>query len=581
MRLGVAKNNLMFVAAFAAAFAAMAVNAPKAKSQSGFQQRMTVMHANPQLHFSILDTSKAPSSTSPVVGKFVGATSQSSQLIEGHPYPDHIDPSYLYGVAKDGTALRRVGQTGTPVDNTGLANQFSRITGAWLVQKNPFLNPQTLPGAEDLKEHFVISAEINQGNPSLIGNSTAIMLVNPATMAAYPIAGTSMFLGPSSAMVFEDVCFGVYPGADGDFTTLDDNEYRYFMAYSVPGTDSGGFYCLSLSKHETMNGVDPPNPFNPVPQERGPGYTNVFPRMDSNPKHMEIANNSEPLRGVVPNGQVHCRAYYLRPGIPNCAATPNRVYVIGGWVTEYPGAIINWAPRLSVFSLATNTPMLMGLNYQPPPPLGNAVGMPFSQPSALTDDLFQSMTIVGDYAFCTIGVGNGDGFGRRIGVVYLPEMIDGGADGDVGMRGLSTPNSGQQGTCGYMVDIAGKPVITYVGSGLGVSTLAATRTDMYQDYGVNPLDGAGFAMSSVDMHTDEEKLLGLNLRQAPQPFVGFFFSEDPANNFDGFRGGGGKGSHAGGCAGSAGGGTEASVSLFALVGLSFLMIQVLREARKA
>jgi len=345
-----------------------------------------------------------------------------------------------------------------------------------------------------------------------------------------------MFFGPSANIIFEDVCFAVYPGPDGDYTTLEDNEYRYCMAYMVAGSQDGGFYFLSLSKHETMDGTDPPDPFNPVPQERGPGYTNVVPRMDANTKTLSI---NDELGNVVPNGQQYCRAYYLRPGIPGCTATPDRSYMLGGWVTEYPGNPIRWAPRLGVFSL-----------------------------------------IVGDYLFASTGDGvSGDGFADQIEAVYLPEMIDG--QPDDGHRGSVSPHAGgSQGWVGYQVNFSGAPAITYVGSGLGVSVMKGTTADMHTDYGFNPL-AAGGGMTSIDMHTDEEKLLGLNLRQAPQPFAGYWFSEDPANNFDGFRGGGGKGSGAGGCGGSASGGAAGSIGLFSLVGLAFLMVQLLREARKA
>ena len=579
MRLGVAKNNVMFVAAFAAAFAAMAVNAPGAKSQVGFQQRMMVMHQNPQLHFSILDTSKAPTASAAIVGKFIGATTQNSQLVEGHAYPDHRDPSYLYGVSKDGTTVRRIGQTGSEIESIGFGQVFTRITGAWLIEPTPFANPQTIPGGYDLKEHYAVVAEVNQGNPTLLGNSTALMLINPSTMAGYPVAGAGMFFGPSANIIFEDVCFGVYPGPDGDYGSLDDNEYRYAMAYMVAGSQDGGFYFLSLSKHETMNGVDPPDPFNPVPQERGPGYTNVVPRMDANTKTLSISG-SLVMTNVVPNGQQYCRAYYLRPGIPNCTATPERTYVVGGWVTEYPGNPITWRPRLGIFSLAATAPAVTLITYNPPPA---GPGAAFTAgPPWLTDDIFKSMTIVGDYLFASIGDGvSGDGFADDIRAVYLPEMIDGAGDFDDGFRGSIQPHvGGSQGYTGYQVNFSGAPAITYVGSGLGVSVMKGTTVDMFQDYGTHPM-AVGGGMTSIDMHTDEEKLLGLNLRQAPQPFVGYWFSEDPANNFDGARGGGGDGSGAGGCTGSAGGGAAGSIGLFSLVGLAFLMVQLLRETHKA
>ncbi|HEU4339562.1 MAG TPA: hypothetical protein VFS19_05800, partial [Planctomycetota bacterium] len=87
-------------------------------------------------------------------------------------------------------------------------------------------------------------------------------------------------------------------------------------------------------------------------------------------------------------------------------------------------------------------------------------------------------------------------------------------------------------------------------------------------------------MTNIDMHTEEEKLLGINIRRGPQPFVGFWFSEDPASNFPGFRdGSGSKGS--GGCSGSADGGPGHAAGLMAMMTVVFLVVQVLREARRA
>src|SRR5688572_8065285 len=121
MRFGALKSGAMFVTAFAAMFAALTVGAPAAKSQVGLLQRMTFMHQNALLHFSIVDPTQRPTpSASETVGKFISATGQSSNLVEGHAYPSHINPDYLYGITKDGFTIRRVGQTGTPMDTVSL-----------------------------------------------------------------------------------------------------------------------------------------------------------------------------------------------------------------------------------------------------------------------------------------------------------------------------------------------------------------------------------------------------------------------------------------------------------------------------
>jgi hypothetical protein len=265
MRFGALKSGAMFVTAFVAMFAAMSVGAPSAKSQVGLLQRMTFMHQNPLLHFSIVDPTLPPTpAASEVVGKFISASSQSSLLIEGHPYPNHIDPDYLYGVTKDGFTIRRVGQTGSPIDSVNFGNLFSRVLGAWLVTNNVPVSPQWIPRAHDLKDHFVVVGELNQGNPSLTGNTTGMMLINPKTFAGYNVANASMFLGPAAGKMFEEVCFGVWAGPDGDYSTIDDNHYRYVMMMSQDQTDDQQLFCLSLNRHETMNGTDPPSPWNPV-----------------------------------------------------------------------------------------------------------------------------------------------------------------------------------------------------------------------------------------------------------------------------------------------------------------------------
>src|SRR5262245_53533346 len=99
MRLGSLKSGAMFVTAFAGLFAAMSVGAAAAKSQVGLLQRMTFMHHDPQLHFSVVDPTLPPTpAAAEVVGKFLSASSQSSKLVEGHAYPGHVNPDYLYGV---------------------------------------------------------------------------------------------------------------------------------------------------------------------------------------------------------------------------------------------------------------------------------------------------------------------------------------------------------------------------------------------------------------------------------------------------------------------------------------------------
>jgi hypothetical protein len=89
-------------------------------------------------------------------------------------------------------------------------------------------------------------------------------------------------------------------------------------------------------------------------------------------------------------------------------------------------------------------------------------------------------------------------------------------------------------------------VITYGGPSAGSSVVMATTRDAF-DFHPGGIFAGG--TTQIDMHTEEEKLLGLNFRRAPQPFVGFWFSEDPAASFPGFRDGGGSGN--GGCSGSA------------------------------
>jgi len=556
MRLGGLRSGVMFVAAFAATFAAMGVSAPKAKSQVGYQQRMTIMHANPQLHFSIVDPSQG------IAGKFLFSTSQSSRLVEGHPYPSWIDPEYLYGFTMDGYTMRRVGQEGAQIDTTNFGNYFVRVTGGFLVTKNVPTNPQWIPSSYDLQEHFVLVGELNQGNPSLVGNSTGIMLVNPQTMAGYNVRAAPMFYGQSGSILYEDVCFGVYPGPDGDYTTIGDNEYRYVMAYSVEGTDAGGMYCLSLNRHETMNGTDPPSPWNPVPQTRGPSYTNVFPRVDANSSAGGIPYN---LGGRAPvnNGQQYCRSYYARPGLAGqgFANTTDVTYVVAGWVSVVQLNPLRWGCFINGYTIGGATRIS---------DLGVMMGIhDIAYP---VDDIFKGMTIVGDWLLCSIGDGqNGDGFADQIAVTWLPDFFSGFG----GFRGWINNGGGTMGWCGYHPDFTGHPFITYAGTGMGQSVIRATTSNPFQDHFV--VGGLLEQTTPIDMHTDEEKLLGLNVRQAPQPFVGYYFSQDPANTFPGSKGGGGNGN---GCSGSATGGAGASAGLLALFGMTFLLVQVLRETRR-
>ncbi len=569
MRFGALRNGAMFVTAFAAMLAALSVGAPPARSQVGLLQRMTFMHSNPQLHYSILDPSLPPTpSAGEVVGKFLGATSQGSRLVEGHAYPHHINPDYLYGVTADGFTIKRVGQTGSQIDSTSFGNIFARVTGAWLVTNQVAVSPQWIPRAYDLKEHFIVVGEIDQTNPSMTGNSTGMMLINPKTMAGYPIANAALFLGPTSDNMFEDVCFGVYAGADGDYATIDDNQYRYITFMSVDQQETHQLYCLSLNRHETMNGTDPPSPWNPVPQERGPAYTNVFPIISSNPGASGQLIGPPAQFPAVENEQMYCRAYYARPALAAMGfdAPTDAHYVVAGWVVELPTNPISWAAVVQPFSISTSAPIVATDAY-----LATSGAYP-------TDDIFKGMSIVGDWLITSVGDGiSGDGYADAFVSWYLPELLDNGDnDGDGGLRSVWAPTAGSVGWAGYHVGISGHPVITYAGPGGGSSVAYGTTRNPFTDHGAGIFNTA---MTGIDMHTEEEKLLGINIRRAPQPFVGFWFSEDPATNFPGFRDGGG--SKNGGCSGSAEGGMGQTAGLLGFVGMAFLMVQVLKEARRA
>jgi hypothetical protein len=201
-----------------------------------------------------------------------------------------------------------------------------------------------------------------------------------------------------------------------------------------------------------------------------------------------------------------------------------------------------------------------------------------------TDDIFKGMTIVGDWMICSCGDGNsGDGFADIFAPIYLPELCDGTGDLDSGAVMTGSLGAGTAGYAGFHPNINGHPVITYIGSGAGQSIVQGTTRNPFTDHP----RGQGFAgliagpLTGIDMHTEEEKLLGINFRRAPQPFVGFWFSEDPASNFPGFRDGSGGGDGSGGCSGSTGGGAGHSVGLLAISGLVFLLAQVVRESRRA
>jgi hypothetical protein len=242
-------------------------------------------------------------------------------------------------------------------------------------------------------------------------------------------------------------------------------------------------------------------------------------------------------------------------------------YVIAGYVRLVLTNPNRWACLVQSYTLGTDDPIA------PSSPLFQA------SPVYFTDDIFKGMSIVGDWLILSVGDGNnGDGFADYFVPIYLPEFCDGLPDD--GFASAST-GAGTVGFSGYHVSSGGHPTITYLGSGAGQSIVGATTRDPFSDH---PRGAGGLIagpLTFIDMHTDEEKLLGLNIRRAPQPFVGFWFSEDPASNFPGFRDGGGGGDGSGGCSGSAAGGFGGSAALLGLLGMAFLVAQVLREARKA
>jgi hypothetical protein len=264
---------------------------------------------------------------------------------------------------------------------------------------------------------------------------------------------------------------------------------------------------------------------------------------------------------------MYVRAYYARPEIAATGfdAPTDVTYVVAGWVQLVAVNPNRWGCFVQAFSIGTADPIVPMIGQQG---VGNNVWF--------TDDIFKGMSIVGDWLICSCGDGNaGDGFADFFHAVYLPELCDGLPDS--GVSALTSQGPGTVGFAGYHVSNSGHPVITYLGCGAGQSVVSATTRTPFSDY----LTGAGLIngpLTNIDMHTEEEKLLGINIRRAPQPFVGFWFSEDPASNFPGFRDGGGNGKA--GCGGSATGEAGAAVGLLAFVGMSFLVVQVLREARR-
>jgi hypothetical protein len=413
-----------------------------------------------------------------------------------------------------------------------------------------------------------VVGEVNQGNPSLTGNTTGMMMVNPKTMAGYNVGQANMFLGPSAGTMFEDVCFGVYPGPDADYGTTTDNQYRYVMFMSNDQSDQHQIFCLSLNEHETMNGSNPPDPWNPVPQERGPAYTNVYPVITANPHTDNVGITA------VDNGQMYVRSYYARPELAalGFGAPTDVSYFIAGWVVLVATNPNRWACVTQGYTLGTDDPLA------PATPGFISSGVYF------TDDIFKGMNIVGDWIILSVGDGNaGDGFADDFVAIYLPEYFDGPGDGDSGFASGTSKGAGTAGFAGYHVSSGGHPTITYLGAGAGQSVVAATTRDPFSDH---PRGGGAAGLingplTNIDMHTEEEKLLGINIRRAPQPFVGYWFSEDPASNFPGFRDGSVGGDGSGGCGGSAGSQAGTSVGLFALMGMAFLLVRVLRESAKA
>jgi hypothetical protein len=559
--------SAFFVTAFAAVFACLCVGAPPARTQPGPFPRMTASHAVPQAYFSHLDPSRTPTESSGQhVGRFLSSTSIGGQLVEGQAFPDPTDPAYLYGIIPDGTAVRRISRSGIPIDTTSLADVFTRITGAWLVKSNVPNSPQWIPSGYDLADHYIVVGQLNGNNPALAGNTGGMMLINPATMAAYDIGLSNVFIDPN--MLPEDVCFGVYPGLDGNYATPDDNQYRYVTIYS--NGPFSGLYCLSLNKHETMNGTDPPPDWDPTPPTRGPSYTNAYPIMSSNSTADTEGLDSED------NGQHHCRSWFARPGIPNFGGQASRSYVIAGWVellvtitgTNYYGPVIRGYTLGQADPIAPVT-AATGPEGGVPPPDDNFGVL------ETTTNLFSSMTIVGDWLICGLGANGNPSFGANYQAVYLPEFLDGSSDGDNGVRAPFQPPGGV-GRGGYHPNLGGYPVITYLGTAPGQSILYATNLAPFQ----NHLSGAGLLNNptGIDMHTEEERMMGVNLRQAPQPFVGYWISDDPAATFPGASDSGG-GSSGGGCSKSASGNAGTSSGLLGLMGVTYLVGLLLRETK--
>ncbi|MBI4563752.1 MAG: hypothetical protein HY716_03545 [Planctomycetes bacterium] len=573
------RSCLVFAASCAGLFAVMAVHAPGAASQDNqLIRRMMFMHLNNFRHLSFIDTEKRPTPSSlEVVGKFEFAVSQSTGLVSGRAFPSPVNPDYIYGVTQSGTTLRQVGTAGTPMASYDFGQFFARFGGAFLVTDNLPKTPphNTFPRGYDLKEHYVIVGEMSAEEQLRSGNTTGMMLVNPATMTPYRVGGGSLFFGPATNVTFDGVCFGAYPGDDGDYDTIDDNEYRYFVAYTVQGTiPECRFAILSLNKHETTNGQDPPDPWNPISATRGPDYTNVFPRMDSNPKF-----GGGPFDGgqAAGNSEVYCQSYYLRPGVPGCGAIPDRAYVVAGYTREIPGLIIVWRPILGAYSLGlpsvTIGPVALYTGGPPWHPFCKGYTVP---------NIFRSLDIIGDWAFATTGFGDEGIGGDQIEMVYVPEMIDGAGDGDDGYRGFWQPPDGSSaGYAGFMPNEDFSVYAVYLGAGLGTSTAyGSTRSPVSIPAWTPSYASGGTGMTGIDMHREDEQLLGMNIRQAPQPFAGFHMSVDPVENFDG-AGAGGSG-RSGACTGSVdGAGSHGMAALAGLLSMAFLGLQIIREARRS
>ena len=559
----------LFLTAFAALFAALAVGAPAARSQSGPISRMTTSHGTAQGHFGLLDPSQTPSPTGgDHVGRFLQGTTIGVQLREGHPYPDQTEPDYLYGYANGGQSIVRVSRAGLPIDSTSFSGIFQSISGAWLVKSAVPTTPHTVPSGYDLKDHYVIVGPLSSVNPNAPASQSAMMMIDPATMIPYAIGLSTYFHAP--VVTYEDVCFGVYPGPDADYATIDDNQYRYVTAFSTNASTEGGLFCLSLDKHQSMNGVSPPPDFDPVQPTRGPGFTNVYPSITSN-----VGTDTESFTAE-DNGLIYCRSWYARPGLAGFSRPTGVTYVIAGWTQLYYTLGVGqsyYGPAIRGYTLGNVDPISPVTPQTGPPGGVPAPDNNFGQVALNNAAVFHSMQIVGDWLICALGPElNGDGYGAYYQAVYIPEFIDGAADGDNGVRFSFTP-TGRAGTAGFHPSYNGSPLVTYLGTGVGQSIIYGTLLSPFQNHQGN--SGLLNNPTPIDMHTEDEKLLGMNVRQEPQPFVGYWVSEDPAATFPGASSGG-SGKGGGGCGGSVGGGGGNVLGLVALMGLVGLLVRTLK-----